>query len=275
MIKFFPIASGSSGNSVFIGTPAAKILIDAGASGKRIERALNSIGENAEKLDALFITHEHIDHVSCAGVISRRFDVPIYAVADAWDAMEAENRIGKINPRNKRIISPRRRYEINDIVVRPFEIPHDAANPVGYNVFAERFKLTTATDIGHVVEELKESLANSDVLLLEANHDIDMLKTGRYPYPLKKRILGDFGHLSNESCGNLLAEIFSPVLKYVYLGHLSAENNRPELAFNAVKQILLKKIKPGGMKMTIASRDGVSPCAVLGREVLGRGVAES
>ena len=264
MIKFFPIASGSSGNSLFIGTPNAKILIDAGASGTRIESALNSIGETAGGLDALFITHEHIDHVSGAGVISRRYDVPIYAAAGAWNVMQ--HMIGEIKPRNKKNILPRREYAIKDIIVAPFEIPHDAANPVGYNVFAQDFKLTAATDIGHIADGLAERLAGSDVLLLEANHDIDMLKTGPYPFRLKKRILGDLGHLSNENCGNLLAEVFSPTLKYVYLGHLSAQNNVPELAFGAVKKILLEKTKPRGLKMVVANRDRVSPCAILKRE---------
>jgi phosphoribosyl 1,2-cyclic phosphodiesterase len=264
MIKFFPIVSGSSGNSLFIGTPSTKILIDAGASGARIQNALHSMGENASELDALFITHEHIDHVSGAGVISRRFDVPIYAAPGTWNIME--HMIGKINPRNKKNISARREYEINDLVVKPFEIPHDAAAPVGYSVFAQGFKLTAATDIGHIANGLKEALADSNVLLIEANHDIDMLKTGPYPFQLKKRILGDFGHLSNENCGNLLAEVFSPALKYVYLGHLSAQNNVPELALNAVKKILLEKTKPGGLKIAAAGRDRVSPCAILKRE---------
>lgn len=235
-MEFCTIASGSSGNSTYIGTEYTKILVDAGISGKRIEGALAQIGVSGAEIDALFLTHEHKDHIQGAGVISRRFNVPIYATAETWAA--AGDDMGKIAPGNRRFVYPGEACAINDIRVVPFAIPHDAAGPVGYNVLAEGKKATLATDIGHVTDGIRESLADSDILLLEANHDIEMLKHGPYPMPLKRRILGAEGHLSNDAAGELLCTVFSGRLRHVFLGHLSAENNTPELAYASVERAL-------------------------------------
>ena len=205
-------------------------------------------------IDALFITHEHADHIKGAGILSRRFDIPVFATAETWAAMEGS--LGKIAPSNKRIIYGSEMCPINDICVKPFEIPHDAAEPVGYNIFAGEKKITLATDIGHVTDTIRENLEDSDLLLLESNHDIEMLKKGPYPWHLKQRILGENGHLSNLAAGELLAEIMSGKMKYVFLGHLSEDNNNPHLAFETVEDILRKKqIEVGThVKMDMASR---------------------
>lgn len=243
-LKFCAIASGSSGNSVFVGTKHTKVLIDAGLSGKRIIEGLASLNVTGETIDALFITHEHTDHIKGVGVFSRKFDIPIYATIGTWNAME--NQIGKIAPKNKRFIYEEEPCIINDICMYPFSIPHDAKQPVGYSVEAENHKITIATDLGHITEDIKQKLFGSELLLLEANHDEEMVKNGHYPYHLKQRILGEQGHISNHTAGNLLCDIMSEKLKYVFLGHISEENNCPQLAYQTVEDILHKNnIKVG------------------------------
>lgn len=235
-VKFSTIASGSSGNSALIATDHTKILIDAGLSGKHIVETLNSLKIAGDSIDALFITHEHIDHIKGAGVLSRKFDIPIYATAGTWRIME--NKVGKIAPKNKQFVYMEENCVINDICVTPFTIPHDAAEPVGYSIKAENHKITIATDLGHITENIKEKVFDSELLLLEANHDEQMLKNGYYPEDLKRRILGKKGHISNCTAGNFLCDIMSGKLKYVFLGHLSKENNRPNLAYETVENIL-------------------------------------
>lgn len=243
-MEFCTIASGSSGNSTYIGTEYTKILIDAGISGKRIQDALARLGVSGGELDALFLTHEHKDHIQGAGILSRRFDLPVYATAETWDAIGEE--IGKIAPGNKRYVYPGEVCAVNDVQVRPFAIPHDAAGPVGYNILADGKKVTLATDMGHATDGICEALADSDLLLLEANHDVEMLKKGGYPRYLKARILGENGHLSNRAAGELLCTVMSGRLKHVFLGHLSAENNTPVLAYTTVERALQEqRITPG------------------------------
>ena len=256
-MEFCTIASGSSGNSTYIGTAYTKILIDAGVSGKRIQDALGQLGISGEDIDALFLTHEHIDHIQGAGVISRRFHVPIYATEETWAAIG--DSLGKIAPDDKRYVYPGEVCAVNDICVRPFSIPHDAAEPVGYNVMAEDRKATLATDIGHVTDEICEALADSDILLLEANHDVEMLKKGGYPRLLKERILGENGHLSNHTAGELLSSVMSGRLKHVFLGHLSKENNTPDLAYGTVERILWEHHIQNGrdLRLDLAGRSAV------------------
>lgn len=253
--NFCSIASGSSGNSMYIGSNYANILVDAGLSGKKIQEGLKNINITGDKLNAIFITHEHSDHISGAGILSRRFNVPIYATEGTWKGMELK--IGEIEESNKRLIFKDKDCIIKDLCIHAYEIPHDANEPVGYSVIRDNCKITIATDIGHITENIIENMRGSDVLLLEANHDINMLKAGSYPYNLKRRILGDLGHLSNESSGNLLLEAFDEKLKYVLLGHLSKENNFPELAYETVSGILRANgINMGGyINMSMAPRD--------------------
>lgn len=237
-VKFCTIASGSSGNSAFVGTEHTKILIDAGVSGKCIIQALSYLETAGDTIDALFITHEHTDHIKGAGVISRKFDIPIYATCGTWQSME--NQIGNIPQKNKRFVYAQEPCVINDICVYPFAIPHDAMEPVGYSIETENHKITIATDLGHITNDIKQKLLDSEILLLEANHDEEMVKNGCYPYYLKERILGKKGHISNRTAGNLLCDIMSEKLKYVFLGHMSEQNNYPRLAYQTVKSILEK-----------------------------------
>jgi len=254
-MRFCPIASGSSGNSIYIGTKSTHILLDVGITGKRLEAGLLSIG--AKPPDAIFVTHEHSDHISGVGVISRRFDVPIYATEKTWLRIERHNMIGKIPPGNRRIVYAGEPCVINDLSICAFDIPHDSAQPVGYTVLGEGYKVAVVTDLGYVSDTVRENLAGSDLILLECNHDLEMLENGPYPRDLKDRVRGKMGHLSNVSCAEFLAEAFTPKLKYVYLGHLSEENNRPLLAIDTVLRVLeSRKIKVGvELKLRLAERD--------------------
>jgi len=255
MTKFCPLVSGSSGNSVFVKTEGTRILIDAGVSGKKIEECMKFIGEDCAEIDAIFITHEHIDHTKAAGILSRRFDIPIYATEGTWYAMECT--VGSISRKNRKILYQNEKTQLNDMVIKPFSIPHDAEEPVGYNIFSDGMKMTIATDIGHIDNIVKDAVADSRILLLEANHDEEMLKRGPYPYSLKQRILGLYGHMANECAGNLIREVFSDKMKHIYLGHLSAENNTPELAFRTVMDILFNsRINVGkDLNVEMAMRD--------------------
>ncbi|MCD8089386.1 MAG: MBL fold metallo-hydrolase [Clostridiales bacterium] len=257
-MEFATIASGSSGNCIYVGTENTKILIDAGISGKSICAGLDQIGVRGEDIDALFITHEHDDHIKGAGIFSRKYGTPIYATCGTWCG--GEYKMGKLNPLLRNAVSHDENIIINDLCVKPFNIPHDANEPVGYNISTDKFKVTVATDIGHVTKTVMDNLAGSNVLLLESNHDVDMLKNGSYPEMLKRRIYGDKGHLSNETAGKLLACVMSGRLSYVRLGHLSIENNTERLAYETVCSILNNyKIKVGTyLDVAVAKRQGVS-----------------
>lgn len=263
MIKFCPIVSGSEGNSVYIGTEYTNILIDAGLSGKRIEEGLKQIDVLAETIDGIFVTHEHADHIQGVGVLSRRYDLPIFATEGTWNAMDCI--LGNISRKNRKIIYSGEKMEFNDLIINPFSISHDAAEPVGYSVLAGNIKMAVATDMGHVTDIVKEGVADSDILLVESNHDIDMLQNGSYPYYLRQRILSDRGHLSNDTAGGLLSEMVTSRLKHVFLGHLSNENNRPDLAYKTVEELLYQnRIKVGkDFKMEIANRKTISSCIQL------------
>ncbi|PNT90808.1 MBL fold metallo-hydrolase [Clostridium thermosuccinogenes] len=255
MIKFCSLFSGSSGNSLYIEANGTKILIDAGLSGKRIIQALNSIGEQPSEISAVLVTHEHSDHIRGVGILSRKFNIPVYANEKTWDAMGTQ--IGPINADNMRCFTTGKEFEIGNLCIKPFPIPHDASEPVGFNFFAENKKVTTATDIGHITKEVLESLIRSDLVLLESNHDIEMLKVGPYPWPLKRRILGDRGHLSNEMAGKVAVHMAQRGTRKFLLGHLSKENNFPELAYQTVYNALSEqKIKVGSdVTLEVAMRD--------------------
>lgn len=265
-VRFCPISSGSSGNSLYIGAGESHILIDAGLSGIRIQERLKALSVDTQKICAIFISHEHSDHIQGVGVLSRRFDIPIYASLKTWHTLDRYNMIGKIAPHNKKTFSHGESVSINgDLFLKPFQTSHDASDPSGFNIFAGDYKMSVSTDLGTVTDSVKENIYDSDILLIESNHDLDMLKNGSYPWMLKKRILGDFGHLSNVTCGTLLADIYSPRIKHVYLGHLSEENNLPLLALDTVKSILFaNKIDPDkDFSLHLANRGIESFCVSL------------
>ena len=263
-MKFCSLYSGSSGNSIFIASDNAKVLIDAGLAGKKIDEALKHIGEEASSIDGIFITHEHIDHIKGVGVLSRKYDIPIYANDNTWAVMEKN--IGKIKEHNIRIMDRRSSITINDLEIRSFNIPHDAIAPVGYTVSSAGKNASVVTDFGVFTEEIRDNIIDSDIILLESNHDVNMLRMGPYPYKLKLRVLGENGHLSNEDCGSAIVSLLkNDKKKQIVLGHLSGTNNHPDLAYQTVVDVLSANgIRPGDdVILQLASRHNPSEIILL------------
>ena len=232
MLKFCSLYSGSSGNSLFVETPTTKLLIDAGESSKKIENALTNLNIDANNIDGILVTHEHIDHIKGLGTFAKKFNIPVYANKETWDAMPEVAQ--KIEPSCQNNFIPYEKFDIGDFKVLPFQIPHDAANPCGFNLFYGDQKISIATDLGHMDTKLIKYLEESEFVLLEANYDPNILKCSKYPYTLKQRIAGPNGHLSNEMAGKTISYLLKSGLSKVMLGHLSKENNFPELAYQTV-----------------------------------------
>ena len=249
---FAPLCSGSSGNASYLEAGGVRLLIDAGGTGKRIIELLHAVDVTARTIDAILVTHEHSDHIAGVGVLSRKFDIPVYANADCFERMLPL--IGNLPARNTRVFESDRAFRIKTVEVLPFSTPHDCAHPVGYAICAENKKLSVMTDIGHVTDGMLDAVANSDLLLLEANHDVDMLRAGSYPYPLKMRILGDKGHLCNEDAGHVLAKLYGRGVRHAILGHLSNENNTPEIALVTVRSVLAEAGIGEEMYVAVAER---------------------
>lgn len=239
MFKFCSLASGSSGNCQYIESKDTKLLVDAGLSGKKIQEALKSIEVDPKELDGILVTHEHKDHTKGVGILSRRFDLPIYANKGTWDGMEDD--LGKIKPEHIKIFDTNKQFNIKDIEVNPFDIYHDANEPVGYNFCYNSKKISILTDTGKIDEDIKKLLKGSDIMMIESNHDVEMLKVGSYPWFLKKRVLGDYGHISNETAGELIADLYEGKKQTILLSHLSRENNFPELAYQTVANIVTER----------------------------------
>lgn len=252
------IASGSSGNCICVGSDSCHLLIDAGISGKRIETGLNSIELKAAEMQGILITHEHIDHIAGLGVLARRYGIPIYATAGTINAILHTRSVGKIDEELFREITPEVSFVIGDLTVEPISVSHDAADPVAYKIRQQEKSLAVMTDLGTYDDTIVEKMRGLDILLLEANHDVHMLQVGSYPYPLKQRILGDRGHLSNERSGQLLGKVLHDNFKTVILGHLSKENNYPQLAYETVRLEVTMSASPykgDDFPMYVANRD--------------------
>ncbi len=235
MLELCSIASGSSGNCICVGSADCHVLVDAGISGKKIENGLHAIGLDARQMQGILITHEHIDHVAGLGVMARRYGLPMYATQPTIDAICGMTNLGKIDKGLFHPIAGGEDFAIGDLQIHPIPISHDAAQPVAYRMRSGDYTLAVATDMGTYTPQIVRELSYLNLLLLEANHDIRMLETGPYPYPLKQRIMGDRGHLSNERSGQLLGSLLHDNFGAVMLGHLSKENNYAELAYETVR----------------------------------------
>ncbi|MFH0726389.1 MAG: MBL fold metallo-hydrolase [Pseudomonadota bacterium] len=229
------LASGSRGNAIYISNGATSVLIDAGLSGVEIERRLKSRGLCPENLDALIVSHEHADHIHGVGVLSRKYGLPVYMNADTQKAAYRLGKVNTVKPFN--CSTP---FMINTLSIYPFPISHDAADPVGFTLEQGGIKIGIATDLGVVTALVKEHLKECALLVLEANHDPEMLTQGPYPWPLKQRIKSRVGHLANEDTHDLLQELQHDRLQHVVLAHLSETNNTPEKAYQAVSPALTR-----------------------------------
>ncbi len=234
--KFCSLSSGSTGNCQYVETNNMRVLVDAGLSGKKTQELLASIDVDPATIDCILVTHEHMDHVKGAGILSRRFNIPIYANQSTWVSMESG--LGKIKDENIKIFDTGCDFELGDLGILPFKVSHDCSEPVGYSFYNKSKKISILTDTGCIDSDIKKTIMNSNLLMIESNHDKNMLKMGSYPWFLKQRVSGEFGHLSNEDAGKLIAEVLSGNNENILLGHLSKENNFPELAYQTVANIL-------------------------------------
>lgn len=260
MFRLCPIVSGSSGNCTYIQAGERKILIDIGISGKKLCSALQEIEVEPDAIEGIFITHEHMDHIKGVGIFSRKYEVPIYATQMTWDKLMQDNLIGKIKEEHQRVIVKDESLVLGELSVTPYSIHHDAVDPVGYVFEYQNKKIALTTDCGMIDEGILDKIKNVDGLLLEFNHDINMLEAGNYPFYLKKRILSDVGHLNNEDAATALVQAYHHNMKWVILGHLSKDNNVPDLAYITAQTALEENdIKVGeDVEVYVAKRDQVS-----------------
>jgi len=248
-MKFCSLMSSSAGNAFYLESGQTRLMIDAGQSGRALTEALEvGSGCQPQELAALFLSHGHRDHVQGAGVMARRYkQLSVYATEGTWGEMEQI--VGPICPTQKKTFSVGKIIELGDLKIKPFRVAHDACDPVGFLFSNGEKRLGMVTDSGIFTSEMVKTLYNADCLVLEANHDPDLLWNGSYPWPLKKRVAGTKGHLSNQAAGEALAQIIGPRTRQIVLIHLSRENNQPELALETVKGILkenkacLRKLK--------------------------------
>ena len=229
------LASGSSGNSTFISIGGKNILLDAGISSKRTVKSLNDL--NIKQLDAILITHEHIDHFSGMWLMARRFCVPVYATNDTWDQLFLHKSSIDLDEKLINIIQADKPFMLDNIIIKGFSVYHDAVDPVGYTLEYKSEKIAAVTDLGHVTKNVCENLKKAQIILVESNYDPEMLENGSYHISLKRRVLGPTGHLSNEMAGKLIADTAGSK-SHIILVHLSADNNTPMLAYKTVTDIL-------------------------------------
>ncbi|MDD7182589.1 MBL fold metallo-hydrolase [Peptostreptococcus porci] len=265
-MKYCSIGSGSSGNCHYVGYKNTNILIDAGLSGKKIIEGLQDIDVDAKNLNGILITHEHVDHIKGVGILSRKFNLPIFANYNTW--MSIRDKIGKVDENNIIIFENDKSYSINDIAIKPFSITHDAVDPVGYSMINERGeKLSIATDTGQITDTIRENVLDSKLVVLESNYDKEMLLMGSYTYALKKRVMSNIGHLSNEDASKFAVELINKGTEKILLAHLSRENNFPALAYETSNHILSENgIKIGkDVEIDILRRDTLSKIHEVGK----------
>lgn len=235
-LRFSVLSSGSTGNATIVESGESRVLVDVGFSAKRMEQLLAEREVAAASIDAIMITHEHSDHIKGLGAFARKYNLPIYANEKTWDALN--NMIGEIAEENKRLMETGSVTEFGELKVESYAISHDAAEPVGYSFYEGDTKLSLTTDLGYMSSKVKEAIQDSDVVVLESNHDIEMLRMGKYPWNIKRRILGDQGHLSNHAAGEAICEIATSKTKRVYMAHLSRDHNMMDLAKLTVNGVM-------------------------------------
>lgn len=253
--SFCSFASGSSGNCYLIKNDSTALLIDAGISGKKIFQGLDDTETPREAVKGLLITHEHTDHVNSIPIVTKKLpNIKAYANEATWAAIERP-----VAEEKRQLFYTGEEFFIEEFRIKSFPIPHDAAEPVGFSIYSDERQISIVTDVGYITEEIFQEITNADLLLLEANHEEEILLMGSYPYELKRRILGKTGHLSNISAGECLCELMeaNPKKRQILLGHLSHENNDPAMALLTIKNALMEKnIFPGGnLKLEVALRN--------------------
>lgn len=239
MLKFISFGSGSSGNCYFLYTETDGILIDSGIGVRMLKKYFHDYGLRLQNIHNILVTHDHADHVKSVGSLSTDLNVPVYATKEVHRGIDKNYCVRrKIQPINVHRIEKGETFRLGDFTITPFDVPHDSSDNVGYRIVCQGIVFCLMTDVGHVTEEMKGYIKEANYLVLEANHDEEMLVNGPYPQYLKERVQSDRGHLSNKSCAIALAENATSELQHVWLCHLSQENNHPELARKTVEYVL-------------------------------------
>jgi len=240
-LRFLSIGSGSSGNCYYFGDLKHGILIDAGISSRTVRKELKQIGVDFSQIMGIFITHDHHDHIKSVGTLGEKFNIPVYATYKTHEGIDNSYGMTQKLLGSKRFLENGQEMEIGGFCISSFPVSHDGTDNAGYFLKYENHRIVVATDLGYVNEPIYKYIPQSDIVIIEANYDLEMLKNGRYPSYLKQRILSDTGHLGNHDAGKFLAENWHSELQHVYLCHLSNDNNHPELAKKTVEMYLNEK----------------------------------
>ncbi|UOQ46367.1 MBL fold metallo-hydrolase [Halobacillus salinarum] len=254
-LRFSVLASGSTGNAFYIDSGDEKILVDAGLSGKKMEGLLRQVDVDPAQLTRILVTHEHSDHIKGLGIMARRYKLPIYANEKTWKAMDGQ--IGKVPLDQKFIFNMEAAQTFGGIDVESFAVSHDAAEPMFFTFRKDGKKVALVTDLGYVSERIKKTVEGADAFIFESNHDVSMLRMGRYPWNVKRRILGDSGHVSNEDCAYALTDVITDKTKRIYLAHLSLDNNMKDLARMSVENVLKERGFEIGSRIELHDTDPV------------------
>jgi phosphoribosyl 1,2-cyclic phosphodiesterase len=254
------LASGSGGNCTLVASSRTRILVDAGISCKETFKRLRALGEEPERLDAILISHEHSDHVYGLPVLARKLRVPIYMTGpcnDEWGCSfsDPDERARQTNVDRLELFASGRSFQIGDILVTPFTIPHDAIDPVAFTFHVEGVKIAVATDLGYMPANVREHLRGSDVLMIESNHDLEMLRGGPYPWSVKQRVMSRVGHLSNDALAEFFSSDYDGSASTVILAHLSEQNNHPEIAREAAERALAPRRSLLHNRLLLARQD--------------------
>jgi phosphoribosyl 1,2-cyclic phosphodiesterase len=256
-VKLHVLASGSSGNSILVETRRTRLLVDCGLSGAEAGRRIAAAGCAPEEINGIVVSHEHTDHVQGVGIMARRFGIPVYLTPGTLEGCNGQLKEGI----RTEMIEAGREFEVGEVTVRPFSIPHDAADPVGFTFSCGGVKAGLATDVGFSTALVRQHLSGCHLLVLESNHDPDLLARSSYPWELKRRIRGRRGHLSNDEAGQLLERVLHAGLEKVVLAHLSERNNRPDLALQAARRILEDRRMSGSVGLSVAAPGEVTTVA--------------
>ncbi|WP_100405858.1 MBL fold metallo-hydrolase [Bacillus solitudinis] len=259
-LRFSVLASGSSGNAIYVETEKQKLLIDAGLSGKKMDELFQKVNRDPKELDGILVSHEHSDHIKGVGIFARKHKLPIYANEKTWSAMEGQ--LGTIATEQKFTFATGEVKTFGDLDVESFGVSHDAAEPMFYVFHHADKKLVLATDMGYVSERIKGTIQGADMFIFESNHDLNMLRMGRYPWNVKRRILSDVGHVSNEDAALALSEVIGENTSRIYLAHLSLDNNMKDLARLTVEQVLKEQGMAVGEQFEVYDTDPLKPTAL-------------
>jgi phosphoribosyl 1,2-cyclic phosphodiesterase len=260
-MHFSVLASGSTGNAIYVETENHSFLVDAGFSGKQLESLFQKVDRKIEDLSGILVTHEHSDHIKGVGVLARKYNLPIYANEKTWRAMEGL--IGEVPVDLKFSFDMETTKSFGSLQIESFGVSHDAAEPMFYSFHYGQSKIVIITDTGYVSDRMKGIISNADVFVFESNHDVQMLRMGRYPWNIKRRILSDVGHVSNEDAAMAMGDVIGDRTRRIYLAHLSQDNNMKDLARMSVEQTLETRGFQVGEQFSLYDTDPKVPTPLI------------